>query len=108
MLLVSAHIPHPFRHLGSFRHWDKGNDINPEDETWYTTQCQEVFLKYLENQYCAKHGRVPVFKPERVLPNNDFASATASESGQSSFHRYDSSSGNVEYWTPDNVAEITP
>jgi len=35
--------------------WDKGMDINLEDETSYTTQYQEAFLKYVENEYCAKH-----------------------------------------------------
>ena len=55
MLLISAHILDPFRKLRSFRKWDKGMDINPEDETSYTTQYQEAFLKYVENEYCAKH-----------------------------------------------------
>jgi len=45
MLLISAHILDPFRKLGSFRKWDKGMVINPEDETSYTTQYQEAFLK---------------------------------------------------------------
>jgi len=30
-------------------------DINPEDEISYTTQYQEAFLMYVENEYCAKH-----------------------------------------------------
>ena len=55
MLLVSAHIFDPFRKLRLFRKWDKGMDINPEDETSYITQYQEAFLKYAENEYCAKH-----------------------------------------------------
>ena len=38
MLLISAHILDPFRKLRSFRKWDKGMDINPEDETSYTSQ----------------------------------------------------------------------
>jgi len=44
MLLISAQILDPFRKLRSFRTWDKGMDINPEDETSYTTQYQAVFL----------------------------------------------------------------
>ena len=40
MLLISAHILDPFRKLWSFRKWDKGMDINPEDEISYTTQNQ--------------------------------------------------------------------
>jgi hypothetical protein len=55
MLLISAHILDPFRKLRSFRKWEKGMDINPKDETSYTTQYQEAFLKYVENEYCAKH-----------------------------------------------------
>ena len=54
MLLISAHILDPFRKLRSFRKWDKGMDIYPEDETFYTTQYQEAFLMYVENEYCAK------------------------------------------------------
>jgi hypothetical protein len=30
-------------------------DINPEDETFYNIQFQKDFLKYVENQDCAKH-----------------------------------------------------
>jgi len=38
MLLISAHILDPFRKLRSFRKWDKGLDIEREEETSYTTQ----------------------------------------------------------------------
>jgi hypothetical protein len=55
ILLISAHILDPFRKLRSFRKWNKGMDINPEDETFNTTQYQVTFLKYVENEYCAKH-----------------------------------------------------
>jgi len=44
MLRISAHILDPFRKLRSFRKWEKGMDIKPEDETSYTTQYQEAFL----------------------------------------------------------------
>jgi hypothetical protein len=37
-VLISAHIFNLFRKLPSFREWDKAMDINPEDETCYTTQ----------------------------------------------------------------------
>jgi len=83
-------------------------DINPEDETSYTTQYQEVFLKYVENEYCAKHRRMPVTKLETVLSNNLVPSVTASWSYQSSFDPYDLSSDDEEYLTPNNVAETTP
>ena len=55
MLHISAHILDSFRKLRTFRNWHKGTDINPEDETSYTNQYQEAFLKYVENEYCAKH-----------------------------------------------------
>jgi len=44
ILLISAQILDPFQKLRSFRKWDKEMDINPEDETSYTTQYQEAFL----------------------------------------------------------------
>jgi len=53
--LISAHILDPFRKLRLFRKWDKEIDINPEDETSYTIQYKEAFLKYVENEYHAKH-----------------------------------------------------
>ena len=51
MLLISACILDPFRKLRPYRKWDKGMDINPDDETSYTTQFQQAFLKYVENKY---------------------------------------------------------
>jgi hypothetical protein len=66
MLLISTHILDPFQELRLFRKWDNGMDINPEDETSYTTQYQEAFLKYVENEYSAKHQGMPVNKFETV------------------------------------------
>jgi len=83
MLLISADILDPFRKLRSFRKWAKGMDIHPEDETSYTTQDQEAFLKYVENEYCATHRLGPVNKVETVPTSNRFLSATASGSYQS-------------------------
>jgi len=83
-------------------------DINPQDEISYTTQYQESFLKYVQNEYCAKHRRVPVNKLETVPSSNLVPSATASGSYQSSFDPYDLSSDDEEYLTPKNVAETTP
>jgi len=83
-------------------------DINPEDETSYITQYQEAVLKYVENEYCAKHRRVPVNKLETVPSSNLVPSATASGSYQLFFDPYDLSSNDEEYLTPDNVAETTP
>jgi len=100
MLLISAQILDPFRKLRSFRKWDKGMDIHPEDETSYTTQYQEAFLNYVENEYCAKLRRGPVNKLETVPISNLVPSATASRSFQSSVDQYDLSSDDGEYLTP--------
>jgi len=107
MLPIAAHILDPFSKLRSFRKWDKGIDINPEDETFYTTQYQEAFPRYVENEYCAKHRRVPVNKLETVPSSNLLPSARSSGSYQSSFDPYDLSSDDEECLTPNNVAETT-
>ena len=108
MLLISPHMLDPLHKLRPFRKWDKGTDINPEDETSYTTQYQEAFLMYVENEYCAKHRRMPINKPQSLLSSNHISYATASQCGQSSFDLYDLSSDDEEYLMPDNVAETTP
>jgi len=82
MLLISAHILNPFRKLRSFRKWDKAMDINPEDETSYTTQYLEAFLKYVEKKYCANHRPMSVIKPKNIPGSNLFPSAKASGFGQ--------------------------
>jgi len=83
-------------------------DINPEDETFYTTQYLEAFLKYVENEYCAKDRCVHVNKLETIPSNNLLPSATASGSYQSLFDPYDLSSDDEEYLMPNAVAETTP
>jgi len=83
-------------------------DINPKDETSYTTQYQEAFLKYVENKYCAKHRQLSVIKPEQIPSNNSCPSATASGFGPPSVDAYDLRSADEEYLTPNNVAEMTP
>jgi hypothetical protein len=52
-------------------------DINPEDGTSYTTQYQETFQKYVENEYCAKDRCVLVNKLETVPCSNLDPSPTA-------------------------------
>jgi len=64
MLLISAQIPDPFWELQSFRKWDKGMDINLEDEPSYTTHYQDAFLKYVQNKYFAKRRQLAVIKPK--------------------------------------------
>jgi len=82
--------------------------INPEDNISYTTQYQEAFLKYVENEYCTKHQCVPVKKHKSFPSSNFIHSAMASGSCQSFFYPYDLSSDDEEYLMPDNVAEMTP
>ena len=108
MLLSSAHILYPFRKLRSDRKWDIGMDINPENETFYTTQYQEAILMYVETEYCAKHPRVPVNKHAGLPSSNLIPSATASRSCQSIFDPYDLSSDYEDYLMADNVADTTP
>jgi len=108
MLLISAHILDLFWKLWFFRMWDDGMDIDPEDETSYTTHYQEAFLKYVENEYCAKRQCVPVNKYKSFTRSNLVSSATVSESCQSSFDPHDLSRDDEEYLMPNNVAESTP
>jgi len=50
MVHISTHILEAFRKLQSFRKWDQGMHINPDDETSYTTQYNEEFLQDVENE----------------------------------------------------------
>jgi len=108
MVHISAHILHPFWGFRLFRKWDKGMDINPEDQTSCTTQYQKTFLKYVENEYSAKHQFVLVNTLESVLHSNIIPSSMASGFYQSCFDPYDLSSYDNEYLTPNNVAEMSP
>jgi len=83
-------------------------DMNPEDETSYTTQYQEPFLKYVENKFCPKQRCVPVNKLEILPSSKIISSRTTSGSFQPSFNAYDLSSDDEKYLTPNNVAEMTP
>jgi len=83
-------------------------DINLEDEPSYTTQYQEAFLKYVENEYCTKQWYVPVNKLESLPSSNLIPSAMASGFCQSSFDSYNLCTDEAEYLTPDNVVELTP
>jgi len=108
LLLISAHILDPFQELQLFRKWDKGMDNNDEDETSYTTHNQEAFLKYMENEYCARHWLLSFLKLESVRHSNLFSRIMASRLGQTSHAPYDFSSDDEEYLMPENMAETTP
>jgi hypothetical protein len=49
-----------------------------------------------------------VNKPQSLPSSNHISSATASQSGQSSFDPYDLSSDDEEYLTPNNLAKMLP
>jgi len=106
--LISAHILDCYRKLRSFRKWDKAIDNDADDATSYTTQYQEAFLNYVENEYWAKHRHLPIITPESVPNNNHFSSEMGSRSGQSSYDPYDLSSDDEEYIMPEDVAKMTP
>jgi len=108
MHLVTAHIFDPFRKLRLYRKWNKGMDINPEDETVFTTQYPEAFLKYVENEYCAKHRRLRVIMSDNTVNNNLSSFEMASRSGQSSDYPYTLSNDDDEYLMPNDLAVTTP
>ena len=108
MLHISAHVLDVFRKLRSFRKWETGMDINYNDETSYTTQYQEAFLNYVENEYCAKYTWLSVTQHEKLQSNGFISTAMVSQSGQSTCDPYDLSSDVEEYLTPKNVAETAP
>jgi hypothetical protein len=59
-------------------------DINPEDEISYTTQYQETFRQYEENEYYPKHRQIPDNTPGSIPSSNPLPSIMASKSDQSS------------------------
>ena len=83
-------------------------EIHSEDNTYYTTQYQEAFLPYVENEYCAKHRHCLVIKPESILNNNLFFTALVSRTGCASFSPDDFSSADDDYIKSKNVAEMRP
>jgi len=107
MRLISVNILDRFWKLWLFWKWDRGMDIHPEDETFYTTSYQEPFLKYVENEYHAKHRHMLVNTPESVWGNKLVPSARPSGSSQSSIDPYDLSGNDEEYLMPNNLAETT-
>jgi len=83
-------------------------DVNPEDETSYSTEYRNVILKYVENKYCAKHRGMPIIIPEKVAGSNIVPSAKASRFGESFYDPHDLSSDDEEDLTPKRMVETTP
>jgi hypothetical protein len=107
MLQIFGNILNSFHQLRWFCQWGKGMDINTVDETSYTSQYQERFLKDAVNEYCDKRRRVPITTPHSLLSSNHISTAMASQSWQSSFDPYNLCRDHREYLMPNNVAETT-
>jgi len=97
ILLISAHILDHFQKFGLFGKWDKGMLIHRADDTSYTTQYQEAFLKYVENESWANHRHLDVIKPGIIPSNNLFSTGMASRSGQFPSDGYNFSCNHEEY-----------
>jgi hypothetical protein len=106
--MIYTDILDPFRKLRLFRKWGMGTDTNPGDETSHITQLEDALLKYVENEYHAKHRCVLIDKHESLLSSNFVCSSLASRSFQSFWDAHDLSSDDEEYLRPNNVAEMTP
>jgi len=87
LILISADNLDPFCKLRVFRKWEKGMYINPDNNITNTTQSQEIFLKHIENECCAKHRRLSINQSEMVTSNNHFPTGMTFGSGQSSFYQ---------------------
>jgi len=81
MFLICAHILDPFKNLWSFRMWEKGMDINPEDETSCTMQYKEVFPKYVGNKHYANLQWMSIIEPEEIAGSNILPCAKAAGFG---------------------------
>ena len=97
MHLTSVPILNLFGKLRQFWKSDKKMDINPEDESSYTTQYEEAFLKYVENEYSANHRCLPVMKTDSLLSTKLFPSTTASGFDDFSHDPYDFLNDDGEY-----------
>jgi hypothetical protein len=79
-------------------------DDNPENKKSFTTKYQVAFLKYVENEYCAKHPQMSVIKSKNDLHTHFLPPAKASGLGPWCFNVYDLSTDDDEYITPGWVA----
>jgi hypothetical protein len=108
MVLISAHILDSVCKLWSFCKCDKLEDPNPAAETSSSTQYQEAFLKYVENEYCAKHPVVHVTKSDSIPSNNSISSVRASRWSELSYNPYHLSSDNEKYQMAENRTKQGP
>jgi hypothetical protein len=108
MLLISVHMHNPFLMFPSLSMTDTGMDFNPKGAVSNPTQSQDALRQYMENENCAKHCRVLVYKHESLQSSNFIPSVMASGFCQSSFDSFDCSSNDEQYAMPNNVAGTTP
>jgi len=81
--------------------------LNPEDESSYSTQHQEAFLKFVQNKYSAKYQQLSIINTEKVPHSDDVHFTMESEWDQLLFEQYHSSCNDEEYFIPKCVAEMT-
>ena len=107
ILLIAAQILDPFRKLHSFRKWDKGMDIRPDDEESFTVQYKNAFLKYVEEQYCTKNAPMPVIKMETPSIPGELTSTPRTGPGQFAYDPFELSSDD-EYTGSSTSQNPTP
>jgi len=67
MVLGAVKILDHFPKLASFTKWNNAKDIDPEDESCYTTQYQDVFLNYVDNQYSCLILKMSFYRGSTIL-----------------------------------------
>jgi hypothetical protein len=47
-------------------------DVNAEEKTSYTRECEEEFFMYVQNKYCAKRRRMSFITVQKYFALNHF------------------------------------
>jgi hypothetical protein len=108
ILLIVVHILDPFWKSWSYRKWDNIIDVNPQDDCFFTVQYKDVFLQYVEHEYCFKDCKMYNLKLEIPNHNDPFSTSPDSGSRYWFYDPYDLSSDDTEYITSANIIESTP
>jgi hypothetical protein len=108
LLIIAADILVSFRKLQSFRKWDKAIDDNSEDHSSFMAHYNNIYLKYVEYEYCSKDPIIPNFTFETTTHNNPFTTSPLSGPAHTFYDPYDLSCNNAKYITPANIVESTP
>jgi len=105
ILLNSEFSIEPCERFCSFRKWEKGLNINPQDMTSHTAKYHKALEQNVANKYCAKHRRISGIQHEKIPGTNSFPCMKNSQFVQSSFNEYDMSCEDEEYTTPKWMAK---